>query len=100
MLVRRSSINTRRVLTRRYKDNAEAGRAAMSRGIKSRLPFGVSARLDNQRDYIKAISHVTHDKLRACRHAEHSHIKRKLWDSVVTITHFHGLKDRSVATYL
>lgn len=36
----------------------------MSRGIKSRLPFGVSARLDNQRDYIKAISHVTHDKLR------------------------------------
>lgn len=31
----------------------------MSPGIKSRLPFGVSARSGNQLGYIKAISHVT-----------------------------------------
>lgn len=53
------------------------GRATMSHGIKSSLPFGVSASLDNQRDYIKAISHVTHDKPRDVR--AHSQIKRKLY---------------------
>ena len=54
-----------------------ARRAAMSRGIKSSLPFGVSAPFDNQRDYIKAISHVTRDTPRDV--TAHSQIKRKLY---------------------
>lgn len=41
-------------------------RSAMSRSIKSRLPFGVSSRLDNQRDYTKAICLVTYDNTALC----------------------------------
>lgn len=62
--------HTAHVHTRKH--NTQTGWTAMSRGIKSRLPFGVSARLDNQRDYIKAISHVTHDKVRVWRQMTYS----------------------------
>jgi hypothetical protein len=62
----------------------------MSPGIKSRLPFGVSARLDNQRDYIKAITQA-HDKHEPRVTSPYSPIERKLSSIVVTITNLHEL---------